>query len=184
MSGDNKYKKYYLICRVGAICEGGLVGVEYNDKYGDIKEKLSMGELGEYINMGALSISRLGTHRLLSRNIYLLLSTLFLFKCQGHEWRAPSCHLYNILTNYYSSVSQNKHQILFQPPYHPELNLIEICWGPYIYRDYPVIDPDQICRYDLPKRFLQIAPAMIKKLYKRLDQSFLHRKSWSKGRLT
>ena len=49
-----KYKKYYQICIVGAICEGGWVGVEYKDNYGDIEEKLSMSERGGIYKYGSI----------------------------------------------------------------------------------------------------------------------------------
>ena len=81
-------------------------------------------------------------------------------------------HLEHILQNYYPQNEQNNHKVLFQPPYHPELNPIEICWGLlkyHILRDYSLIDSQYICKNDLPSRFHQITPGMIQKLYKRLD---------------
>ena len=86
----------------------------------------------------------------------------------------PSNYLEDILDKYYSG--ESKHKILFLPPYHPEFNPIEICWGLLKYtinRNYVVLDPERICREDLPMRFGRIKGDMVKKLYRRLEEVVL-----------
>ena len=95
---------------------------------------------------------------------------------------SPHTYLEDLLDMYYKDKGKgkgkykHKHKILFLPPYHPELNPIEICWGilknPILSR-YIVLDPDLVCREDLPRRFPSIDKGKVGKLYDRLDDVVL-----------
>ena len=88
----------------------------------------------------------------------------------------PNNYLQDILDTYYGNNGNCKHKILFQPPYHPEFNPIEICWGLLkytIHRNYVVLDTHKICTEDLPTRFGKITGVMVRKLYKRLEEVVL-----------
>ena len=75
-----------------------------------------------------------------------------------------------------NSLNKTPHSLLFLPPYHPELNPIEICWGILkkpILNTSTMIDPDRICREQLPRRFSLIDSTTVRHVYDRLEKVLL-----------
>ena len=67
------------------------------------------------------------------------------------------------------------HQILFTPPYHPELNPIELAWSmikrPILEKAHPTTN--YICEEILPKSFTLVTPAVARKLFAHVEKELL-----------